>query len=104
MTKRVQSATAQSQAINPAALLRLKQIVPPLVPISRSAWWQGVRSGRYPAPIRLGPNTTAWRARDILEMLENLGREAEASATPEGAPAKDDRSDPRLGVRGRRVR
>jgi predicted DNA-binding transcriptional regulator AlpA len=107
MAKRVQSATAQSQAINPAAFLRLKQIVPPLIPISRSAWWKGVRDGKYPAPVRLGPNTTAWRARDILEMIENLGREGDAPAAPaprQDEPRQDDRPDPRLGVRGRRLR
>ena len=43
------------------ALLRLPQVLA-LIPVSRSAWWAGCKSGRYPKPIKLGPRTTAWRA------------------------------------------
>lgn len=53
------------------ALLREKQILHPAgpVPVSRSTWWAGVRSGRFPQPVRLGPRTTAWRVGDIRELL-----------------------------------
>lgn len=53
-------------------LLRLKQILAPdgPLPISRSTWWAGVRSGRYPQPMKLGPRTTVWRMRDIQALLE----------------------------------
>jgi predicted DNA-binding transcriptional regulator AlpA len=58
--------------------LRLAQIlgdprsnVPPLIPVSKSTWWQGVRSGRYPRAIKLGPRTTAWRAEDIRALIES---------------------------------
>lgn len=43
------------------------------IPISRSAWWQGVKEGRFPAGVKLGPRTTAWRAEDILALIEKLG-------------------------------
>ena len=38
------------------ALLRLKDILAPRgpIPVSKSTWWAGVKSGRYPAPIKLG--------------------------------------------------
>jgi predicted DNA-binding transcriptional regulator AlpA len=39
------------------------------IPIARSTWWAGVRSGRFPQPIKLGPRTTAWRATDIRELI-----------------------------------
>jgi predicted DNA-binding transcriptional regulator AlpA len=45
----------------------------PLVPVKRSTWWAGVRSGRFPAPIRLGPHSTAWRAEDVRELIARLG-------------------------------
>lgn len=35
------------------------------VPISRSSWFAGVRSGRYPKPVRLSERRVAWRASDI---------------------------------------
>jgi prophage regulatory protein len=67
-------------SIDEAGLLRLPQVLS-LVPVSRSSWWQGCRDGRFPRPIRLGPRTTAWRARDILALIESLGSKP-------GRPAK----------------
>ena len=58
--------------------LRLRQIignpkadppVPPLIPVSRSTWWVGVKNGRFPKAVKLGPNTTVWRVSDILELI-----------------------------------
>jgi prophage regulatory protein len=63
------------------SLLRLPDIlgdstatppIRPLIPISRSAWWAGVKSGRYPRPLKLSANTTVWRARDIKAFLDSL--------------------------------
>lgn len=60
-------------------LLRVKQIIgdpkatppiPAIIPVSRSTWWSGVKSGRFPQPVKLGPRTTAWRVSDIREMIE----------------------------------
>ncbi len=47
--------------------------IPPLYPVSKSTWWAGVRSGRYPKPVKLGPRITAWRVEDILELLRCSG-------------------------------
>lgn len=44
--------------------------IPPLYPVSRSTWWAGVRSGRYPQPVKLGPRITAWRVSDIRALIE----------------------------------
>ena len=64
--------------INKIGLLRLWQIVgdpqknhPPLIPISKSSWWAGVKSGRFPQPIKLGPRTTCWRAEDVYALIDN---------------------------------
>lgn len=63
--------------------LRLKQIVGdrrstppvhPIVPVSRSTWWEGVRSGRYPAPIKHG-RTTLWRVTDIRALCARISEE-----------------------------
>ncbi|WP_165068064.1 MULTISPECIES: AlpA family phage regulatory protein [unclassified Desulfovibrio] len=59
------------QNIPSNALLRLPQVLA-LIPVSRSAWWAGCKSGRYPKPVKLGPRTTAWRAADIAALLEKL--------------------------------
>lgn len=61
--------------------LRLYQIIgnpkanPPivsLIPISKTSWWNGVKSGKYPKPVKLGKRTTAWRAEDISALLEKI--------------------------------
>jgi prophage regulatory protein len=38
-------------------------------PVGRSTWWAGVKTGRYPAPVKLGPRVTAWRVSDIRDLL-----------------------------------
>jgi predicted DNA-binding transcriptional regulator AlpA len=42
------------------------------IPISASTWWLGVKQGRYPAPVKLGPRITAWRVEDIRALIENF--------------------------------
>ncbi|MBF0500021.1 MAG: AlpA family phage regulatory protein [Candidatus Riflebacteria bacterium] len=48
--------------------LRLPQILK-LVPVGRSSWWLGVKTGRYPKPVKLGPKTTVWLAADIEALI-----------------------------------
>jgi predicted DNA-binding transcriptional regulator AlpA len=57
--------------------LRLPQIIgnpkagiPALLPISRSSFWAGVKTGRFPRPVKLGPRTTAWRVEDIRALIQ----------------------------------
>ncbi len=48
--------------------VRLPQILS-LIPISRSAWWAGVREGKFPKGIKLGSKTTVWRVEDIRALI-----------------------------------
>lgn len=59
-----------------AQLLRLTQIIgdkqkgiEALIPIGKSSWWAGVKSGRFPQPIKLGNRTTCWKKSDILALI-----------------------------------
>jgi len=54
---------------NMSRLLRLKQIIPEKIPISKSSWWNGVKSGKYPAPRKLGARTTVWLEEDIERLI-----------------------------------
>jgi len=58
--------------------VRLSQIVgnpkanppiPPVIPIGRSTWWEGVKSGRFPAPLKLSRGVTVWRVEDIRALI-----------------------------------
>jgi predicted DNA-binding transcriptional regulator AlpA len=61
--------------------LRLHQIIgdakngiPALIPVKKSTWWVGVKTGRFPAPIKLGTRITMWRVEDIRALIENTRR------------------------------
>ena len=50
------------------ALVRLPTVLG-VYPVSESAWYAGIAAGRYPAPVRLGPRTSAWKVGKIRELL-----------------------------------
>lgn len=52
--------------------LRLPQVLA-FVPVSKSTWWNGVRDGRFPRPVKLGPRMTAWKAEDIHSLIKTIG-------------------------------
>ena len=47
--------------------------ITPLIPVSKSSWWAGVKSGIYPQPIKIGARTTAWKVEDIRRLITKLG-------------------------------
>jgi prophage regulatory protein len=55
-----------------SGLRRLKSIIGPdgPIPVSRSTWWAGVKSGRFPAPVKLGPRLTVWKETDLRKLIE----------------------------------
>jgi predicted DNA-binding transcriptional regulator AlpA len=64
-----------TQITSSTGFLRLRQVLT-LIPISKSVWWAGCKSGRFPKPVKLGPKTTAWKAEDIAALMKQLGGEA----------------------------
>ncbi|MDP1666756.1 MAG: AlpA family phage regulatory protein [Methylobacter sp.] len=63
--------------------IRLPQIIgnkktniPALIPISRTSFLNGVKSGKYPKPVKLGERTTAWRVEDVRALIASLGSAA----------------------------
>ncbi|MCS0581001.1 transcriptional regulator [Massilia pinisoli] len=57
--------------------LRLPQIIgnqkaeppiPAIIPVKKSCWWDGVRTGRFPKPVKLG-RCTMWRVEDIRALI-----------------------------------
>lgn len=75
----VQETTPEVVMMNPVpaeGFVRVTQIVgdkkkgvwPPIVPVSKSAWWAGCASGKYPAPLKLSGGITVWRVEDIRAM------------------------------------
>lgn len=61
----------------PIGFLRLPQIIgdpdakppiPPLIPVKKSCWWDGVKTGRFPKPVKFG-RCTMWRVEDIKTLI-----------------------------------
>ena len=60
--------------------LRLSQIIgdpkadppiPPIIPVRKTCWWEGVKSGRFPKSVKIGNGRgTFWRVEDIRALIE----------------------------------
>ena len=59
-----------------AGFVQLPTILAPKgpIPVGKSTWWAGVKSGRFPRPVKLGPRITAWRVEDIRALIDRQGR------------------------------
>lgn len=53
-------------------LVRLSEILAPRgpIPVSKSTWWEGIKTGGFPKPIKLSERVTCWRAEDIRALFE----------------------------------
>jgi prophage regulatory protein len=59
------------QELPKTGLLRIKQVLQ-FIPVSRSSWWAGVKSGKYPTSVKLGDRTTCWKAEDIQFLVNGV--------------------------------
>lgn len=59
--------------------VRLRQIIgdpkadppiPPVIPVSKATWYEGIRKGRFPKPIKLSKRISVWRVEDIRALVE----------------------------------
>ncbi|MEW8073063.1 MAG: transcriptional regulator [Candidatus Thiodiazotropha endolucinida] len=50
----------------------------PIIPVCKSAWWAGVRNGKYPKSIKLTPGTTVWRVEDIKALVKKISETEDA--------------------------
>lgn len=71
--------TQSQHALPETGFLRIHQIlgdpqanppIPAVFPVGKSTWWNGIKSGKYPQPVKLGPKTTAWRVEDIRALID----------------------------------
>ncbi|TVM30534.1 helix-turn-helix transcriptional regulator [Oceanidesulfovibrio marinus] len=55
--------------------IRLPQVLQ-VLPIGKTSWWEGIKKGYYPAPVKLGPRTTAWKVEDIRALIDRLSNQS----------------------------
>ncbi len=58
------------QTPKPTGFMRLPQILE-IIPVSKSTWWAGVKTGRFPQPIKLSPGITVWKSDDIYTYISD---------------------------------
>ena len=51
---------------------RARPAIPAIIPISRSQWYAGIKTGKYPKCVKLGARISAWRSRDIEAVVEAI--------------------------------
>ena len=64
-----------STKLSEIGFLRLPQVLQ-FIPISKTAFYNGIREGRFPSPVKLSERTSAWRCEDIRKLIEELGGDA----------------------------
>ncbi|MDQ6953408.1 MAG: AlpA family phage regulatory protein [Mariprofundaceae bacterium] len=52
--------------------LRLPQVLS-FIPVSKTAFYDGILKGRFPKPVKLSARTSAWRVEDIKNLITELG-------------------------------
>lgn len=59
------------QDVPETGFLRLPQVLS-IIPVGKTSWWKGVKTGRFPKPVKLSERCTAWRAEDIRDLIKAL--------------------------------
>lgn len=54
--------------------VRLPQVLK-VIPVGKTCWWEGVKSGRFPKPVKLSARCTAWRAEDIRKLIAEISQQ-----------------------------
>ena len=65
----------KSTNIPESGFIRLPQVLS-LFPVSRTAWYDGIKKGIYPAPVKLSERTAAWKVSAIRSLLTSYGEAA----------------------------
>ena len=70
-----------------AGFLRLRQVLD-VVPVCRTRWYEGVRKGDFPSPVKMG-RVSFWRKTDIAALIEKIenGEANAATAAKSEAPS-----------------
>jgi prophage regulatory protein len=68
MPRSANSSIPKPPSLPEVGFVRLPTILA-VFPVGRSSWWAGIKAGRYPSPVKLGPRVSAWRVEQIRDLL-----------------------------------
>lgn len=52
---------------------KAKPPIKPVIPISKTIWYAGIKSGRFPKPVYIG-RSALWKNSDILSLLDEIDK------------------------------
>ncbi len=64
-------AIASFGALPAMGYVRQAQLIPDIAPFSSATLWREVKSGSFPAPVKLSQRVTAWRVEDIRDWMRS---------------------------------
>ena len=59
-------------ATTEVGFFRLSQVLE-IIPVKKTAWYEGIKTLKYPAQVRLSARSVGWRKSDIFALVEKLG-------------------------------
>jgi len=69
--QRSKNIPAEGPTDRPERLYRLKDVLQ-LIPISKSSWFAGIKTGRYPAGHKLSERTTVWKESELRALIDSI--------------------------------
>ena len=64
---------ADTPIVPTTGFLRLKQVLQ-FIPVGKTAWYAGIKEGRFPKPIQLSARTAVYRAQDISALIDKISQ------------------------------
>lgn len=64
----------ENEQLPAIGFLRLSQVLR-LLPVSKTSWYDGIKEGIYPPPVRIGKRSKAYRAQDIRVLIDQINDE-----------------------------
>ena len=64
---------ADTLIVPTTGFLRLKQVLQ-FIPVGKTAWYAGIKEGRFPKPIQLSARTAVYRAQDISALIDKISQ------------------------------
>ena len=62
--------TPNEYTLPETGFIRQKQLIPSIIPFSRTTLWRKVKEATFPAPVRISAGAVAWRVEDVRAWIE----------------------------------
>lgn len=68
----------KQEPFSSTVFLRLPEVLK-LIPVCRATWYNGMKDGRYPKPVKLSAKAIGFRVDDIQKLITELGSQTKTT-------------------------